>query len=213
MPIEKIESSDSKDVIYQQLALRMMYLGKKCEAQDNNTISRVELGDIYQSIFPKLYSDKIRMEYLTAWVEVDKSVLDQQVPENFPDCKEDILFKDYLLAYRVKGEKALLFIGHRDSGYSRNNPTSSNELYCFVDEFKNDTISNIYTQDSSIQEKLTEYTDPETLENINKMLKSEIVEYMRIWGYDEKMTADKNSPNFSTATKDELLNYLSTIKG
>ena len=188
MPIDKITT----DPIYKATADQLEWRKQIDYNKSTELLSVIELSDICQAIFPKLYTDKIRMQYLTAWIEVDKSVLDMKVPAHFPgittiiedgsEFSKNILFKDYVMGYKQHGEKALLFISHKDNMNSRNFPTSSEELYCFVDQFSNQDLSNVFTQDSSIAAKKAEYQAPIlTDKEIEAMLKSEMIDFINEW--------------------------------
>lgn len=168
IPISLIEN----DEVYNQMAMRFLFLGKKTKANKDNTEIEIEFKDIYQDLFPKMVADDIKMEGTNFYCEIDSAKLDEPVPKDFPNSsitigteKESVvkqkLLKDYIFGSPlIKDGKALIIIGYSNlprNSRTSNSITTDSFLRKFLIEYANKDLSNIFTEDSIIATKKEEF--------------------------------------------------------
>ena len=174
LPLTKIQG----DPIYEAMMLQLMYIGMHpvLNKDDFNT-SILNTTHIYQSIFPKLISDGVRIDDVDCWIEIDKTLLDDTVLESdgFIDCTkvvetfdeegeiigsetQTVTLRDYVNNYHEGETTALILASHREFGTTnRIGGTKSEELYVFLNKFGDATLSNCYVEDTTKASKISEY--------------------------------------------------------
>ena len=112
------------------------------------------------------------------YMELDKSKLEEVFPGT------EVLLKDYTFISAVKGNKALIIISHLDVYPSRSSlKVNTMELLKTYITTYDPAMKNIYTSKVSIAAKKAEYVMPVlTVEEIEAMLKSEMIDFIEEWG-------------------------------
>jgi len=118
--------------------------------------------------FVTLINDEVPIDGFVGYVEVDKAVLDLDVPENFPNSFVQIdeektrqkTWREYCV-YKENGKLALLQIGYRDSNGNRSGEVKNDELLLWVEHFG---IENIMTKSKGKQRILNKYTPEEDIQ-------------------------------------------------
>ena len=127
----------------------------------------IPFDDLYKEVFQLLYSKEIEMNDITAYITTDSVILEEYVPECFPDWSissdEDGTpikrkWKDYLLVHYVKGDKVLFLIGHNETEHNRWALTQNEELRLFINKFSTD-LSNVYTKEEDMRAIVAEYSE------------------------------------------------------
>jgi hypothetical protein len=106
-------------------------------------------------LFPAILHSQ---EVVRDFIEVSKSVLEQEVPKLFPDreCNGQVRkMKDYTMFYYVDGEDVFMFVGHRDcdcngSEYVRDSSTTVYEKLMWEVYFYDVQKKNIYNKSKAL---------------------------------------------------------------
>ncbi len=166
IPIDLMEN----DSFYDALSTKYIRLGKKREANNDETAVKVSFGQIYQQYLAKLVSDNIEIQNVYCWIEIDSSKLGLPVPDTFHNFEKTIydeegneagteptLLKDYVLQYKVLDNKALIFVSYSAGGGFRMGKTTNEEFYAFINEYGNAELTNVFTEANVITAKRSEF--------------------------------------------------------
>ena len=165
IPIDLMEN----DPFYDALSTKYIRLGKKREANNDETAVKASFGQIYQQYLPKIVSDNIEVQGVHCWIEIDASKLELAVPTTFHNSTKQVfneetgeetteprLLKDYVMTNIIKDDKALIFVSYGQNGF-RMGKTTNEEFYSFIREYGLEDLSNVYTEAAIIQAKRDEY--------------------------------------------------------
>jgi len=140
---------------------------------DSEGLTNIVFGDLYEDAFKLLYSQGVKLDDTMFYVEIDASLLDELVPNDFPYWyrrldKEgnpvSLKFKDWFMTYIIKDDKALVLMEYKSTDIGRDARIKDTELRQIITKFGNETLTNIYTYTPTIATKKAEYT-----EDLNEM--------------------------------------------
>jgi len=135
---------------------------------DSEGLTNISFKDLYEDAFKLLYSQGVKLDDTMFYMEIDASLLEELVPEDFPYWyrhldKEDnpipLKFKDWFMTYMTKDDKALVLIEYKSTDIGRDARIKDTELRQIITKFGNEDLSNIYTYTSTIATKKAEYEE------------------------------------------------------
>jgi len=150
---------------------KLNMMGKRViEELATSEVTAFEIGQIEQGVLPTLYMlPDFDISNYDFYMEIDSDLLDKKINSDFPlsEIEEDgkvttKTLRDYLFSdvIRIKDDKALVQLDYWDisPNYKQNENNLTFELLkCFIENYSNDSMSNIYTEAAVIDSKIEEF--------------------------------------------------------